>query len=64
MGQTEGLSRRSGWRTTYESQVARHRDELKRASRKIEMYDTEEHWHLGLATKAWPIEDIGERVYG
>ena len=40
--------------------MARHRDELEMMSRKIEMYDAEENWLLGLEAKTWPIADIGE----
>ena len=47
----EGKASLRGARTTYERHVARHRDERKKMSQEIAMYDAEEHWRLGFAAE-------------
>ena len=59
-GSDGGNSRHRREKTTYGRQLMRNRDELIRMSRKIAMYDAEEHWRLGLEEKAWSVEYIGE----
>ena len=47
---------------TYESRSIRHMDELTKMSQEADWGDAEEHWHFGLASSAWSIEDIGRSV--
>ena len=40
----------------------KQRDERGEMPQEIAMYDSEEHWHLGLEAAAWSVDDIGESM--
>ena len=48
-------------RKSYESQPARDIAERKRVKR--ESCDAEDHWHVGLCSDKWEIEELGPKVW-
>ena len=52
-----------GGRMTLGSQAVMPLDERQKSTTRTELYDAEDHWHLGLDAEKWAIGEVGERVW-